>query len=159
MGNLSKFTPTFSGRKAVVEKEEESRGLGCAAHGCPRIGTISASSGPKADFFCWLHDMAKQPMDIPRITAAINDNIGLINMIDMVGRIPLVELEGTSRVSGKQAEIDAYFRSVDYPESVRRWDDEKKAWEPKVLWAMRLRSLGWWVINGKKPEDRRRALA
>jgi hypothetical protein len=162
MGNMDKYTKPFAGKKRDHEPEEQHRGLGCAAHGCGRLGTVSRSAGHDAKYLCWIHDMVKDPMDFPKITEAINENAGLINIIDRVTRISMVELEHGIGVGAipKQPEIDSYFKSKGMPELARRWKDEAAGKrEPKIYWVMRLRNYGWWVVNGCKPEERKRVLA
>jgi hypothetical protein len=156
MSNIDKYIKPFTGKKRQQEPEEEKHGLGCSAYGCTRIGSVSNSAGHDAKYVCWIHDLVKDPMDVQRITAAINENTGLINIIDRVTRISMVELEH----GGKQEEIDAYFRAKGLPELARRWKDEAAGKrEPKIYWVMRLRNYGWWVVNGCKPEERKRVLA
>jgi len=156
MKNVTSYAPSFSGRKAVVEKDQRNeRGTGCTAYGCTRAGTVSNTAGEDAKFVCWAHDRVNDSNAVQGITAAIHSNASLMDFIDTVSVASWIDLEH----GGRQEQFDATLRAKG-PETAklaRRVGEDGKL-ENRSVWISRLRNYAWWVLNGRPEADRRIAL-
>jgi len=141
--------PTFSGKKTPVQaSKSESGGLGCSAHGCPLVGTISKSTAG-GNWLCWAHELTEEAHLWPEVTRGIEDNRWLFSVADRIAVMSSVELER----NGKLEEINNYLASRNRKDLIRmknngEWS-ERIEMEPLPYWRMRLRHAAYAAATGR----------
>lgn len=157
MRSAANYAPTFAKRKAPVEEPQQEITTNCAAHGCPRKGELSNDTGPTSRFLCWVHYEAKEPMDWPRLTQAINENLWLVEFADKLAKKSSFDLECASKEHRAEGpEIDRWLKSNGLDELCRQTMIVmgKERPEPLAYWIPRVRGYVLWVLKGSDPEKK-----
>lgn len=152
----------FTGQRVSKEPEQPESTTNCAAHGCGRLGALSNETGPNARFLCWVHYEAKEAMDWPRLTQAINENIWLVEFADKLAKKSSFDIDCESeRHRAEGPEIDKWLKAKGLDELCRQTMivRGKERPEPLAYWIPRVRAYVLWVLNGSdqtaKPGSRK----
>lgn len=152
MSNFSKFTPTFSKRKAQIEEPEPSKSsLLCHVGDCDQIGTFSEHTGQDAKFVCWVHDRVR-PEDNHKLNEGLHNYRWLLNLCNKITTMPAIDLEIND--GKKQEEVNQFCAAKGVPEIARKRNsgDYPKTlkWEPQIHWVSRFRNFTIDVLMGRK---------
>lgn len=134
----------FTGRKvATTEPENKEFSLACCAHGCPLVGTISAST-KGGSWHCWAHDRLEKAEHWPLLTRWINDNLWLFHAADHLLKMSPYDFDRPGETSRIDARLSARGRDdlrrlMTRPEHAR-WRTQS---EPRVEWAARIRNAAY----------------